>query len=430
MCNSVRAEVKAAGDLRLPENLWDFSWTRCAKYLHVCLAFSPSGDKFRIRCQELPRAHQLLRHRLVLPVAHEALENRRRLLPERRVAPDEPELLENVQFHCACTQTAVNERGLFASRGPRNNYTRPRVTSSFISLYKHMKASTGARSTQAKERLENGVDKIANASAQVAERMSAEPQGGADHRGGEEGDCDHLIVDIDEKADRWRRSSRARPETKPSANRGGEHRHRRREGEGRHAAHGGAARARGRRRGPSTTCARRTSRRSRASLQPMDKMNVAMCRAHHEAHGARRFPSRSLEERQEVHRARPVPAVAHQQQGQRQASRCAEVKAYFRDPDFNYENMSRVSTAGAGLLQLGHRHHQVPRGGAERRAAQDQGARARAAGRVGRRREAQGHHDTQLGELEEMLAVLRITSPRRTASSTTLRDEKQPWRSA
>lgn len=80
-CNAVRSEVKSAGLMDTPENLWDFfiekvrcqsgssslhmhrchahGWLMscCAqvrKYLHVVLCFSPVGDRFRIRARQFP----------------------------------------------------------------------------------------------------------------------------------------------------------------------------------------------------------------------------------------------------------------------------------------------------------------------------------------------------------------------------------------
>ena len=54
MCNAVRKEVKEEGILDTPENLWDFFLDKVRRYLHVCLCFSPVGDKFRIRARNFP----------------------------------------------------------------------------------------------------------------------------------------------------------------------------------------------------------------------------------------------------------------------------------------------------------------------------------------------------------------------------------------
>ena len=72
------------------------------KYLHVCLCFSPVGDKFRIRARNFPALingtvidwFQPWPHGALISVAGRFLSD---------VPNLEPELLENLQFHCAFT---------------------------------------------------------------------------------------------------------------------------------------------------------------------------------------------------------------------------------------------------------------------------------------------------------------------------------------
>ena len=169
MCNAVRNECKAAGIIDSPENLWDFFLDKVRKYLHVCLCFSPVGDKFRIRARNFPALINCTVIDWFQPWPHEALVSvAGRFLAE---IPDiEPELLENLQFHCAFTHTAVNDASIkYLEEDRRYNYTTPKSYLELISLYKDMLASKRSELKQAKERLENGVDKIAQASAQVAD---------------------------------------------------------------------------------------------------------------------------------------------------------------------------------------------------------------------------------------------------------------------
>ena len=78
---------------------------------------------------------------------------RRALLAE---IPDiDPELLENLQFHCAFTHTAVNDASIkYLEEDRRYNYTTPKSYLELISLYKDMLAAKRAELKQAKERLE------------------------------------------------------------------------------------------------------------------------------------------------------------------------------------------------------------------------------------------------------------------------------------
>jgi dynein heavy chain len=169
MCNAVRNECKGAGIIDSPENLWDFFLDKVRKYLHVCLCFSPVGDKFRIRARNFPALINCTVIDWFQPWPHEALVSvAGRFLAE---IPDiEPELLENLQFHCAFTHTAVNDASIkYLEEDRRYNYTTPKSYLELISLYKDMLAAKRSELKQAKERLENGVDKIAQASAQVAD---------------------------------------------------------------------------------------------------------------------------------------------------------------------------------------------------------------------------------------------------------------------
>ena len=169
MCNAVRNECKGAGIIDSPENLWDFFLDKVRKYLHVCLCFSPVGDKFRIRARNFPALINCTVIDWFQPWPHEALVSvAGRFLAE---IPDiDPELLENLQFHCAFTHTAVNDASIkYLEEDRRYNYTTPKSYLELISLYKDMLAAKRAELKQAKERLENGVDKIAQASAQVAD---------------------------------------------------------------------------------------------------------------------------------------------------------------------------------------------------------------------------------------------------------------------
>jgi dynein heavy chain len=54
LANTVRNEVRAAGIVETPDNLWSFYVNKCRNNLHIVLAFSPIGDAFRDRLRKFP----------------------------------------------------------------------------------------------------------------------------------------------------------------------------------------------------------------------------------------------------------------------------------------------------------------------------------------------------------------------------------------
>eukprot|EP00899_Mesostigma_viride_P009330 jgi/Mesvir1/18399/Mv14277-RA.1 len=169
ICNSVRNEVKQAGIMDTRDNCWDFFIEKVRKYLHVVLCFSPVGDKFRVRARQFPA----LINNTVIDWFHgwpqEALVSvAGRFLADIPNIPDE--VRENMTHHMAFVHMAVKD----ASQGyleveRRYNYTTPKSFLELISLYKSLLHARRTNLRQQRERLESGLDKIAQASAQVAD---------------------------------------------------------------------------------------------------------------------------------------------------------------------------------------------------------------------------------------------------------------------
>ena len=141
------------------------------KNLHVCLCFSPVGDKFRIRARNFPALVNCTVINAFQPWPHEAL-----VSVAGRFLSEIPELpgnvLESLQFHCAATHQAVTEASeAYRIQDRRYNYTTPKSYLELISLYKTMLAQKREELKAAKERLENGVGKIATAQAQVKDLL-------------------------------------------------------------------------------------------------------------------------------------------------------------------------------------------------------------------------------------------------------------------
>ena len=169
MCNAVRNEVKATGMIDSMENCWEFFLDKVRKLLHVVLCFSPVGDRFRIRARNFPALINNTAIDWFQPWPHEALVSvANRFLAE--VENIEPAVLENMQYHMAFAHISVTEASQkYLEQVRRFNYTTPKSYLELISLYKQLLDQKRKELRAAKERLENGVDKIAQASAQVAD---------------------------------------------------------------------------------------------------------------------------------------------------------------------------------------------------------------------------------------------------------------------
>ena len=172
-CNAVRNELKATGAVDTNEALWDFFIEKVRKNLHVVLCFSPAGDTLRIRARNFPALINNTSIDWFQPWPQDALIS----VASRFLAdvPDvEPEVRQNVALHMAFAHTCVSEASQqYLEQARRFNYTTPKGYLELISLYKSLLEQKRAELKASRDRLENGVDKIAQASAQVAELQEA-----------------------------------------------------------------------------------------------------------------------------------------------------------------------------------------------------------------------------------------------------------------
>lgn len=166
-CNAVRNEVKAAGLLDTPDNCWDFFIDKVRRYLHVVLCFSPVGDKFRVRARQFPALVSCTAFDWFHAWPGEAL-----VSVAQRFLVDIPSLEEGtrdaIARHMAFAHQSVAEASIiYHDTYRRYNYTTPKSYLELIALYKGLLARKRGELTVAKERLESGVDKIAQASRAV-----------------------------------------------------------------------------------------------------------------------------------------------------------------------------------------------------------------------------------------------------------------------
>eukprot|EP00232_Nephroselmis_pyriformis_P019075 CAMPEP_0182900652 /NCGR_PEP_ID=MMETSP0034_2-20130328/28990_1 /TAXON_ID=156128 /ORGANISM="Nephroselmis pyriformis, Strain CCMP717" /LENGTH=4527 /DNA_ID=CAMNT_0025034901 /DNA_START=131 /DNA_END=13711 /DNA_ORIENTATION=+ len=169
MCNAVRNEVKQAGIIDSMENCWEFFIDKVRRYLHLALCFSPVGDKFRIRARQFPALVNNTQFDWFHSWPSEALVSvAARFLSDLENVDEE--VRENLTYHMAFAHQAVTDASAqFLQTVRRYNYTTPKSYLELISLYKSLLSEKRLDLKQQKERLENGLDKIAQASAQVAD---------------------------------------------------------------------------------------------------------------------------------------------------------------------------------------------------------------------------------------------------------------------
>ena len=169
MCNAVRGEVKQAGIIDSAENCWDFFIEKVRRYLHVVLCFSPVGDRFRVRARNFPALINGTSIDWFHPWPHEALVSvAGRFLED--VAGISDDVRENMQYHMAFAHTAVNEMSeSYIANERRYCYTTPKSFLELISLYKKLLERERGSLRVQRERLESGVEKIRQASEQVAD---------------------------------------------------------------------------------------------------------------------------------------------------------------------------------------------------------------------------------------------------------------------
>ncbi|DBB00312.1 TPA: Dynein beta chain, flagellar outer arm [Trebouxia sp. C0004] len=168
-CNSVRGELKQAGMVDSADNCWDFFIDKVRKFLHVVLCFSPVGDKFRIRARQFPALVNCTAFDWFHTWPAEALVSvATRFLVD--IPAIETDTRENIAYHMAFAHQSVAEASrMYLESVRRYNYTTPKSYLELISLYKDLLARKREELRLDKERLENGVTKIAQASAQVAD---------------------------------------------------------------------------------------------------------------------------------------------------------------------------------------------------------------------------------------------------------------------
>ncbi|RYH28883.1 hypothetical protein EON65_10520, partial [archaeon] len=166
LCATVRQDVRAAGLVETPDNLWSFYVNKCRNNLHIVLAMSPSGTKLRLRCRNFPGLVSNAVIDWFFPWPADALQKVAELFLAEEALPEEHRV--NVINHLVFThQNVTNAAQRFAEELRRFYYVTPKNYLDFISNYRQLLSSSGKRIFASKKRLEGGLQKLIEAAAAV-----------------------------------------------------------------------------------------------------------------------------------------------------------------------------------------------------------------------------------------------------------------------
>ncbi len=173
LCEAVRNAAKDAGrDVDAQSALYAFFIDRCKQMLHICLCFSPIGDAFRNRLRQFPSLVNCCTIDWFTEWPKDAL-----VSVAQRFLSD-VEMPDKVRDSCVMMCQQVHDSGRdmsrdFLARLRRHNYVTPTSYLELITTYKTLLARKRSELLTVKGRYEVGLEKLANAAAQVAE-MSKE----------------------------------------------------------------------------------------------------------------------------------------------------------------------------------------------------------------------------------------------------------------
>uniref|UniRef100_A0A674F0T2 Dynein axonemal heavy chain 17 n=1 Tax=Salmo trutta TaxID=8032 RepID=A0A674F0T2_SALTR len=164
---AMRNEVKAVGLPDSRENCWKFFIDRVRKQLKVILCFSPVGSTLRVRARKFPAVVNCTS----IDWFHEWPEEALVSVSARFLSETEgimPEVKDSLSQFMAFVHKTVNEMSKFYLLSDRRyNYTTPKTFLEQIKLYQNLLAVKRGELLSKMERLENGLTKLENTSAQV-----------------------------------------------------------------------------------------------------------------------------------------------------------------------------------------------------------------------------------------------------------------------
>ena len=182
ICNEMVSIAKQIGENESRENLIKLFYERVRENLHVVLAFSPVGGKFRDRCRIFPSLVSCCTIDWYEPWPSSALHTvandfiDKMDLSEYEKDNNQGKLKANIaELATFCHSEVVSAAAQFTSELSRVYYVTPAVYVEFFSLFHTVLNKRAGEMKQKKEQLEKGVEKLAETNSKVQE-MEAELQ--------------------------------------------------------------------------------------------------------------------------------------------------------------------------------------------------------------------------------------------------------------
>lgn len=167
LVNAVRNEVKQLGIFDSRENCWKYFIEKVRGLLKVVLCFSPVGNTLRVRARNFPSLVNCTTIDWFHEWPQEALESvSYRFLSEIDVLPKA--LAHPVSRFMAYVHKSVNDISkVYLLNDKRYNYTTPKSFLELVSLYSKLLTEKVKANLDRRQRLENGLIKLASCSTEV-----------------------------------------------------------------------------------------------------------------------------------------------------------------------------------------------------------------------------------------------------------------------
>ena len=163
----VRNEVKSAGISDTRENCWKFFIDRVRKQLKVILCFSPVGSTLRIRGRKFPALVNCTSINWFHEWPEDALVSVSKKFLQKLPSIPEDIVDPIAKFMAFVHQTVTDMSVIYKANDKRYNYTTPKSFLELISLYSKILVNKDKELIEKIQRLENGLDKLAETGKQV-----------------------------------------------------------------------------------------------------------------------------------------------------------------------------------------------------------------------------------------------------------------------
>ncbi|XP_059165934.1 dynein axonemal heavy chain 10-like isoform X2 [Physella acuta] len=167
--SQLRDEALRAGAGHAKEMIWQYFINKCANNLHIVLAMSPVGDTLRTRCRNFPGTVNNASIDWFFPWPEQALYAVASVFisSENQLIPTDKR--EDIVAHVVMVHQSIGAYSIkFLQRLRRNNYVTPKNYLDFINTYVKLLDDQDKFILSQCERLQGGLQKIADASEMLA----------------------------------------------------------------------------------------------------------------------------------------------------------------------------------------------------------------------------------------------------------------------